>query len=134
MTKTVFEIGEALLGTGNEVAHIDLMIGDRTGAVGVAFANALSQLSAGHTPPLAVIRPNLPSKPYTVIIPKVTVKTMEDVSKIFGVGQAAVAKAIADSVEENIIPADKVINLEFQFRLELLLLKYCERYKYEWRG
>ncbi|MHC1592299.1 MAG: bifunctional 5,6,7,8-tetrahydromethanopterin hydro-lyase/3-hexulose-6-phosphate synthase [Candidatus Helarchaeales archaeon] len=107
MTEPVFEIGEALLGTGDEVAHIDLMIGSRTGPVGTAFANALSQLSAGHTPLLAVIRPNLPPKPYTIIIPKVTVKTGEDVSKIFGVGQAAVAKAIADSVEEGIIPQDK---------------------------
>ncbi|MHA1143342.1 MAG: bifunctional 5,6,7,8-tetrahydromethanopterin hydro-lyase/3-hexulose-6-phosphate synthase [Candidatus Helarchaeota archaeon] len=107
MVGPVFEIGEALLGSGDEVAHIDLMIGSRDGPVGIAFANALSQLSAGHTPLLAVIRPNLPPKPYTLIIPKVTVKTGEGVSKIFGVGQAAVAKAIADAVEEGVIPQDK---------------------------
>lgn len=108
VTKHVFEIGEALLGTGAEVAHIDLMIGDKSGPVGMAFANALSQLSMGHTPLLAVIRPNLPSKPFTAIIPKVTVKSGEDISKIFGPAQASVAKAIADAVEEGIVPSDKV--------------------------
>jgi bifunctional enzyme Fae/Hps len=33
---------------------------------------------------------------------------MEDAGKIFGPAQAAIAKAVADSVEENIIPRDKV--------------------------
>jgi len=33
-------IGESLVGEGNEVAHIDLMIGDKDGPVGQAFANA----------------------------------------------------------------------------------------------
>jgi bifunctional enzyme Fae/Hps len=101
-------IGESLLGEGNEVAHIDLMIGDKNGPIGQAFANGMSQLSAGHTPVLAVIRPNLPPKPHTLIVPKVTIKNMEDTGKIFGPAQAAVAKAIADSSEEGIIPANKL--------------------------
>ena len=101
-------IGEALLGEGNEVAHIDLMIGDKDGPVGSAFAQGMTMLSAGHTPLLAVIRPNLPPKPHTLLVPKVTVKSMEDVGKIFGPAQAAVAKAVADSAEEGIIPAAKV--------------------------
>jgi bifunctional enzyme Fae/Hps len=101
-------IGESLLGEGNEVAHIDLMIGDKNGPIGQAFANGMAQLSAGHTPVLAVIRPNLPPKPHTLIVPKVTIKNMEDTGKIFGPAQAAVAKAIADSAEEGIIPANKL--------------------------
>ena len=101
-------IGEALVGEGNEVAHIDLLIGDKNGPVGKAFAAGLTTLSAGHTPLLAVIRPNLPPKPHTLLVPKVTVKNMEDTGKIFGPAQAAVAKAVADSVEQGIIPTDKV--------------------------
>lgn len=101
-------IGEALLGEGNEVAHIDLLIGDKDGPVGKAFAMGMTTLSAGHTPLLAVIRPNLPPKPHTLLVPKVTVKNMEDTGKIFGPAQAAVAKAVADCVEEEIIPKDKV--------------------------
>jgi bifunctional enzyme Fae/Hps len=101
-------IGEALMGEGSEVAHVDLLIGDKDGPVGEAFANGLSNLSAGHTPLLAVIRPNLPPKPHTLLVPKVTVKDLDQASKIFGPAQAAVAKAVADAVEEGIIPKDKV--------------------------
>ena len=101
-----YRIGEALVGTGNEVAHIDLLIGTKDSPVGVAFANALSQLSAGHTPLLAVLRPNLITKPPAVIIPKVTVKEMFQAELIFGPAQMAVAKAIADAVEDGIIPKD----------------------------
>ncbi|HDH40890.1 MAG TPA: bifunctional 5,6,7,8-tetrahydromethanopterin hydro-lyase/3-hexulose-6-phosphate synthase [Candidatus Altiarchaeales archaeon] len=104
----MYKIGEALVGKDNEAAHIDLIIGDKEGNVGEAFANGLAKLSAGHTPVLSVIRPNLPSKPYTLVIPKVTIKDMEDANKIFGPAQAAVAKAVADAVEEGIIPRDKI--------------------------
>ncbi|MEM2915035.1 MAG: bifunctional 5,6,7,8-tetrahydromethanopterin hydro-lyase/3-hexulose-6-phosphate synthase [Candidatus Bathyarchaeia archaeon] len=106
--KYTYMIGEAFVGEGNEVAHIDLLIGDKDGPVGEAFANGLSNLSMGHTPLLAVIRPNLPPKPHTLLVPKVTVKNLEDAGKIFGPAQAAVAKAVADAVEEGIIPKDKV--------------------------
>jgi bifunctional enzyme Fae/Hps len=101
-------IGEALVGEGSEVAHIDLLIGDKDGPVGEAFANGLSNLSAGHTPLLAVIRPNLPPKPHTLLVPKVTVKNLEQAGKIFGPAQAAVAKAVADAVEEGIVPKEKI--------------------------
>jgi len=101
-------IGESLVGEGNEVAHVDLMVGDKNGPVGQAFAMGLTTLSAGHTPLLAVVRPNLPPKPHTLIVPKVTVKNMEDTGKIFGPAQAAVAKAIADAAEEGVIPAAKL--------------------------
>jgi bifunctional enzyme Fae/Hps len=103
----MYKIGEALVGKNNEIAHVDLMIGEKEGSIGHAFAGGMTNLSMGHTPLLAVIRPNLPCKPYTLIVPKVTVGNMEDVGKIFGPAQAAVAKAVADSVEDGIIPKDK---------------------------
>jgi bifunctional enzyme Fae/Hps len=105
---STYLIGEALLGEGNELAHVDLLVGDKDGPIGKAFASGLTNLSAGHTPLLAVIRPNLPPKPYTLLVPKVTVKNMKDAGKIFGPAQAAIAKAVADSVEEGIIPRDRV--------------------------
>ncbi|MEM2211745.1 MAG: bifunctional 5,6,7,8-tetrahydromethanopterin hydro-lyase/3-hexulose-6-phosphate synthase [Candidatus Nezhaarchaeales archaeon] len=107
MSSDEYYVGEALIGSGNEVAHVDLIIGSRKGPAGIAFANALTNVSAGHTPLLAVIRPNLPPKPNTVLVPKVTVKSMEDANKVFGPAQAAVAKAVADAVEEGLIPRDK---------------------------
>ena len=104
----VYLVGEALLGDGPEIAHIDLIIGDREGAVGQAFATGLACPSSGHTPLLAVIRPNLIPKPPTLIVPKVTVKNMEQAGRIFGPAQYAVAKAVADAVEEGVIPEDKL--------------------------
>jgi bifunctional enzyme Fae/Hps len=111
MVVELMYVGEALVGEGSEVAHIDLVIGDRNGPVGEAFVNSLSSPSIGHTPLLGVIRPNLMPKPPTLIVPKVTVKNMDDASKIFGPAQTAVSKAIADAVEEGIIPKDEVENL-----------------------
>jgi len=96
----MYHIGEALVGEGPELAHVDLVLGEKDGPVGAAFANALSQLSAGHTPLLAVIRPNLMAKPATLVIPKVTLRKGTQVREMFGPVQAAVAKAVADSVEE----------------------------------
>ena len=46
-------IGEALVGEGNEIAHIDLLIGSKDGPVGSAFANALARQSKGHSNLLA---------------------------------------------------------------------------------
>lgn len=107
MSEVEFYVGEALIGSGYEVAHVDLVIGSKNGPVGQAFANALASPRRGHTPMLAVIRPNLPPKPSTLIVPKVTVNSMEDADKVFGPAQAAVAKAVADAVEEGIIPREK---------------------------
>lgn len=98
-------VGEALVGEGNEIAHIDLMIGTKTGPVGVAFANALARQSAGHTNLLAVLTPNLAVKPATVMITKVTIKGMKQAVQMFGPAQYAVAKAVADSVAAGVISA-----------------------------
>jgi 5,6,7,8-tetrahydromethanopterin hydro-lyase len=97
-------IGEALVGEGNEIAHIDLLIGSKDGPVGVAFANALARQSAGHSNLLAVLTPNLAVKPSTVLVTKVTIKGAKQAVQMFGPAQAAVAKAVADSVGDGVIP------------------------------
>src|SRR2546421_8974006 len=104
-------IGESLVGDGNEVAHIDLLIGTKDGPVGVAFANALANQSKGHTSLLAVIAPTLVCKPATVLITKVTIEGMKQVGQMFGPAQAAVARAVADSTAAGIIPANQAENL-----------------------
>jgi 5,6,7,8-tetrahydromethanopterin hydro-lyase len=98
-------IGEALAGEGNEIAHIDLLIGSKDGPVGEAFANALARQSEGHNNLLAVLTPNLAVKPATVMVTKVTIKGMRQAVQMFGPAQSAVAKAVADSVADGVIPA-----------------------------
>ena len=83
--------GESLNGDGNELAHIDLLIGSKSGPVGEAFANAFVNERAGHTNLLAVVTPNLAAKPDTVISNKVTIKGEKQAVQLFGPAQAAVA-------------------------------------------
>jgi len=104
-------VGEALVGEGNEVSHIDLLIGDKCGPVGTAFANALADQKAGHSNLLAVLTPNLAVKPATVMITKVTIKGARQAVQMFGPAQKAVADAVADSVEAGVIPQDQCENL-----------------------
>src|SRR5215813_10589381 len=104
-------IGESLVGDGNEVAHIDLLIGPKNGPVGTAFANALVNQNQGHTALLAVLEPNLIPKPATMMMNKVTMKGANQAVLMFGPAQAAVAKAVADSVADNIIPQAEAENL-----------------------
>ena len=107
----MYKIGEALIGSGNEIAHVDLIIGDKESPAGAAFVSGMTHLSLGHTPLLSVIRPNLMTKPATLIIPKVTVGDLKDADKIFGPAQTAVGRAVADAVNEGIIPKDQAEDL-----------------------
>jgi 5,6,7,8-tetrahydromethanopterin hydro-lyase len=104
-------IGEALVGEGNEVAHIDLLIGSKDGPVGTAFATALADQKSGHSNLLAVLTPNLICKPATVLITKVTIKGAPQAVQMFGPAQAAVAKAVTDSVASGVISKSDAENL-----------------------
>ena len=104
-------IGEALTGEGNEVAHIDLMIGSKDGPVGSAFAASLADQKQGHSNLLAVLTPNLMCKPATVLITKVTIKGAAQAVQMFGPAQKAVAKAVTDCVASGIIPKDQADSL-----------------------
>jgi 5,6,7,8-tetrahydromethanopterin hydro-lyase len=104
-------VGESLVGEGNEVAHIDLIIGPRGSAAETAFANALVNNKDGFTSLLAVIAPNLLCKPATVMFNKVTIKGAKQAVQMFGPAQHAVAKAVADSVADGTVPQDEADNL-----------------------
>jgi 5,6,7,8-tetrahydromethanopterin hydro-lyase len=104
-------VGESLVGEGNEVAHIDLIMGPRGSAVESAFAHALTNNKDGFTSLLAVIAPNLLCKPATILFNKVTIKGAKQAVQMFGPAQHAVAKAVADSVAEGVIPQDEAENL-----------------------
>src|SRR5215470_12839987 len=98
-------VGESLVGDGNEVAHVDLLIGPRGSAVETAFCNSLTNNKDGFTALLAVVAPNLAAKPSTVMFNKVTIKGAKQAVQMFGPAQHAVAKAVADSVADGTIPA-----------------------------
>src|SRR5258708_2180439 len=103
--------GESLVGGGKEVAHIELLSGPRGSAVEAAFCNALTNNKDGFTSLLAVVAPNLLTKPPTVMFNKVTIKGAKQAVQMFGPAQRAVAMAVADSVAEGVIPANEADDL-----------------------
>jgi len=109
ITKTL--IGESLVGDGNEVAHIDLIIGPRGSTAESAFVNALTNNKDGFTSLLAVVAPNLLAKPNTILFNKVTIKDARQAVQMFGPAQYGVAKAVVDSVADGTIPEDEADDL-----------------------
>lgn len=97
-------IGEALVGDGNEVAHVDLIIGPRGSGAETAFCIALTNQKRGDNALLSLVAPNLMAKPPTVIFNKVDIKTAKQAVQMFGPAQCGVAAAVADSVREGVIP------------------------------
>jgi 4-hydroxy-tetrahydrodipicolinate synthase len=104
-------VGEALAGTGAEVAHIDLLIGTKDGPLAEAFATAKATPTPGHEPLLAILEPNLAVKPVTLIVPTVTITGMRQASMVYGPAQTAIAKAVIDSVGDGTIPKQAVEDL-----------------------
>lgn len=104
-------VGESLVGEGNEVAHIDLMIGPRGSAAESAFAICLTNNKDGFSSLLAVVAPNLMVKPATVMFNKVTIKGSKQAVQMFGPAQRGVAMAVADCVENGTIPDDEADDL-----------------------
>jgi 5,6,7,8-tetrahydromethanopterin hydro-lyase len=79
--------------------------------VGTAFATALVNQSQGYTSLLSLITPNLPAKPDTIMTNKVTIEGGAQAEQMFGPAQAAVARAVVDSVKEGVIPQEQVDDL-----------------------
>jgi 5,6,7,8-tetrahydromethanopterin hydro-lyase len=109
ITKTC--VGEALVGDGNEVAHIDLVIGPRGSSAEDAFCRTLTSQREGVNGLLAVVAPNLPCKPHTVMFNKVTIKGAKQAVQMFGPAQYGVAKAVMDCVKDGTIPVEDAEDL-----------------------
>ena len=80
-------VGESLVGDGNEVAHVDLIMGPRGSAAEAAFCNALTNNKDGFTSLLAVVAPNLACKPSTILFNKVTIKGSKQAVQICAAGR-----------------------------------------------
>jgi formaldehyde-activating enzyme len=86
-------------------------VGPRGSAAEKAFANSLTNNKDGFTSLLAVIAPNRMVKPATVMFNKATIKDAKQAVQMFGPAQHAVAKAVADSLAEGVIPRDQADDL-----------------------
>lgn len=97
-------VAEALVGEGNELAHIDLVMGPRGSAAESAFCHTLTNQKRGDNALLALVAPNLMAKPMTLMFNKVEIKNAVQATQMFGPAQRGVAKAVVDSVKAEIIP------------------------------
>lgn len=100
-------VGEALVGEGNEMAHVDLVMGPRGSAAEIAFCNTLTNQKRGDNALLALVAPNLMAKPNTLLFNKVEMKNEKQVNQMFGPAERGVAKAVVDSVKEGVIPIEE---------------------------
>ena len=104
-------IGESFVGSGAEAAHLNVVLGDRDGAVGTAWATALATPSAGHQPFMVVIEPGVPVRPHTLFVSKATLTGDAHARMTWGAAQAGVAAGVADAVADGTIsnPEDLVL-------------------------
>ena len=109
--KSVDEIGEAFVGEGADAAHVNTVLGPRSGPVGTAWATALATPSAGHTPFIAVVRPGLPAKPLTLFVNKAAIAGDVHANLTWGAAQAGVAGGVADAVADGVIARGEIDEL-----------------------
>lgn len=105
------QIGESFVGDGANAAHINTVLGSRSGPVGAAWATALATPSAGHVPFLAVIAPGVAVKPLTLFVNKAAIGGEKHGLLTWGAAQAGVAGGVADAVADGVIPRDAADDL-----------------------
>ncbi len=98
-------IGEGYEGTGTSAAHVNVVLGERSGPIATAWATALATPSAGHTPFMVVARPGLPVKPFTLFVNKATFANPSHAAVTWGAAQAGVAAGVIEAVRAGSIPA-----------------------------
>ena len=104
-------VGESFVGTAAEAAHINIVLGPRSGPVAVAWATALATPRVGHTPFVAVLRPGIPVKPLTLFVNKASIAGAEHGTLTWGAAQAGVAGGVADAVAAGLVSAAEADDL-----------------------
>jgi 4-hydroxy-tetrahydrodipicolinate synthase len=98
--------GEALAGEGQEVAHVDLVMGMRDGPLSAALDNAGRIVEGVHSSNLIK---NL--EPLTVFAPTVTITSEKQKKMVMEVAQRAVADAVSRTITDGVIPEELVPDL-----------------------
>ena len=106
MKELDFYIGEGFEGPGVNAAHINVVMGPRSGAAGAAFAGSLSSPSAGHIPFMVVAAPNIPVKPMTLYVNKAAIEGDLHANATWGASQAGIAKAVTEALLDGVLPAE----------------------------
>jgi 5,6,7,8-tetrahydromethanopterin hydro-lyase len=90
-------IGEGFAGEGVNAAHVNVVLGDRNGPVGIAWATALATPRPGHVPFVAVASPGVPIQPFTLFVNKATIESDRHGALTWGAAQAGVSAGVGDA-------------------------------------
>lgn len=102
------QIGESFVGEGMEAAHINTVLGERSGPVGTAWVSALASPTRGHAPFVTIIQPGIAVQPPTLFVNKAGIAGERHAEMTWGAAQAGVAAGVADAVTQEIISPDWV--------------------------
>src|SRR5690242_19849832 len=107
------QVGEGFAGSGPNAAHVNTVLGRRDGPVGTAWATALATPSAGHTPFVVVLQPNVPVQPPTLFVTKATVAPAADLHAelTWGAAQAGVAAGVVAAVRAGVVREEQAQEL-----------------------
>ena len=106
MTAHEIFIGEGFVGNGVNAAHINTVMGERAGPVGIAWATALATPRVGHVPFVAVAAPGSPILPFTLFVNKATIETDSHGALTWGAAQAGIAAGVGQAHLDGHLPAE----------------------------
>jgi len=96
-------VGEGFEGAGSSMAHVNVVLGDRQGPMGAAFAQALASPVSGHAPFMVVARPGLPVRPSTLFVNKSPIVSEVHASLTWGAAQAGIAAGVVEAVRSGLL-------------------------------
>ena len=103
--ETIF-IGEGFVGDGANAAHINTVMGKRSGPVGTAWVTALATPRAGHVPFVAVASPGTPIAPFTLFVNKAAIENDRHGTLTWGAAQAGIAAGVGEAIRAGHVPTN----------------------------
>jgi 4-hydroxy-tetrahydrodipicolinate synthase len=89
--------------SSNEIVSVGLVVGKKSGSLGLAFVRLLTTPRVGHEALTVILEPNLAVRPSSLMFPIRTIKSMRQASLFYGPVQSGAAKAVATYLEKGLI-------------------------------
>jgi 4-hydroxy-tetrahydrodipicolinate synthase len=99
-------VGTGTAGDGLNEVQIDLIAGAKTTPLGDAYALQLTYPLHGREALTTILEPGLTVRPSTLLLPTLEQKNLRQANMIYGPTQSALARAIVDALEKQVIPPD----------------------------
>ncbi|MEE8391421.1 MAG: dihydrodipicolinate synthase family protein [Anaerolineae bacterium] len=101
-------VGSGTAGEGLNKVQIDLVAGGKETPLGDAYALQLTYPLHGREALTTILEPALTVRPATLILPTLPQKNLRQANMIYGPTQSALARAIVDALETDVIPPTAV--------------------------